>query len=271
MKNKEIAIIGGGVMGQVLSRGITESKVFHPQEILVFDHNSNKLKKLEDELGVKTTHSLKKLANYKILLLAVKPDNVSEVLKPLLHIPFPDDFVLISIVAGVPLSQISTFFRKETSLIRVMTNTPCLIKEGMSVISPNSFVSKTQLERARQIFNAVGKVEELPEKYLDAVTGLSGSGPAFFFLIIDAMIEAGVLQGLPRRVARELVIQTMKGSASLIEHTQQHPGLLRDMVTSPGGTTISGIQVMEEYKIRAALLKTIETATQRSKTLGHSK
>lgn len=263
-----LGIIGGGVMGEVLARSVTETGIFAPHEVCVLDHNPQKLQALRDSAGVHTTTQLSELSSAEILLLAVKPDNVAEILQELAGYSQNAHQVLISIVAGIPLSFMGSFFEQDQAIIRVMTNTPCLVRQGMSVLAPNSQVADEQLHQARQIFEAVGKTLILPEKYLDAVTGLSGSGPGFFFLIVDAMIEAGVLQGLPRNTARQLVLQTMLGSAHLLEESNRHPAQLRDMVTSPGGTTIAGIQVMEEYKLRATLLKTVETATRRSRELG---
>lgn len=263
-----LGIIGGGVMGEVLARSVTETSLFAPAEVIVLDHNPDKLERLKRETGVEVTSELSALAQVPILLLAVKPDNVPEILTRLGSLSTSSELLLISIVAGVTLSAMGAYLPANTAIIRVMPNTPCLVRSGMSVLSHNDYVKEAQLQQARAIFEAVGKTLILPEKYLDAVTGLSGSGPGFFFLIVDAMIEGGVLQGLPRGTARQLVLQTMLGSAQLMEATNGHPAQLRDMVTSPGGTTIAGIQVMEEYKIRATLLKTVETATRRSRELG---
>ena len=255
-------------MGEVLARSVTETGLFAPTEVCVLDHNADKLQRIEAETRVRVTRDLSEIAGAESLILAVKPDNVPEILTQLGALPTHSKLLLMSIVAGVPLARLGSFLPPETAVIRVMTNTPCMVRTGMSVLAPNSFADGERLQHARAIFDAVGESLVLPEKYLDAVTGLSGSGPGFFFLIVDAMIEGGVLQGLPRGTARKLVLQTMLGSARLMDSSNGHPAQLRDMVTSPGGTTIAGIQVMEEYKIRATLLKTVETATQRSRELG---
>lgn len=255
-------------MGEVLSRAVTSAGVFPPEQILVLDPNPNKLRKLQQEIGVQITTQLQEVASAETLLLAVKPDNVPRVLDGLQSLKLVSGLLLISIVAGISIDGMARRLPADTAIIRVMTNTPCLVNAGMSVLAPNAHVQPEQLELAQAIFSAVGESLILPEKYLDAVTGLSGSGPGFVFLIVDALIEAGVLQGLPRAISRQLVLQTLLGSARLIQETDRHPAQLRDMVTSPGGTTIAGIQVMEEYKIRATLLKTVETATRRSRELG---
>lgn len=264
----EFAVIGGGVMGEVLSRAVTSAGVYQPEQVLVLDPNPNKLRKLQQEIGVQTSSHLPDVVQAQTLLLAVKPDNVPKVLGQLKAEALAKNLLLISIVAGVSIEGMAHYLPEASAIIRVMTNTPCLVNAGMSVLAPNAHVSEAQQALAMSIFSAVGESLILPEKYLDAVTGLSGSGPGFVFLIVDALIEAGVLQGLPRATSRQLVLQTLLGSAKLIQETDRHPAQLRDMVTSPGGTTIAGIQVMEEYKIRATLLKTVETATQRSKALG---
>lgn len=263
-----LGVIGGGVMGEVLARSVTETGLFAPDAVMVLDHNPDKLARIAADTGVRTSSRLSELAQAGVLLLAIKPDNVPDMLEHLASLPAPGDRLLMSIVAGVTLEQMGKALAPNSGIIRVMTNTPCLVRAGMSVLAPNPHVSEAQLQQAKAIFAAVGETLILPEKYLDAVTGLSGSGPGFFFLIVDAMIEAGVLQGLPRGTARQLVLQTMLGSARLMQESNGHPAQLRDMVTSPGGTTIAGIQVMEEYKIRATLLKTVETATRRSRELG---
>lgn len=255
-------------MGEVLSRAVTSAGVYSPEQVLVVDPNPNKLRKLQQEIGIKTSSQLADVAQAQTVLLAVKPDNVPKVLSSLQHESLSANLLLISIVAGVSIEGMAAYLPEHSAIIRVMTNTPCLVNAGMSVLAPNGHVSESQQALALSIFSAVGESLILPEKYLDAVTGLSGSGPGFVFLIVDALIEAGVLQGLPRAISRQLVVQTLIGSAKLIQETDRHPAQLRDMVTSPGGTTIAGIQVMEEYKIRATLLKTVETATQRSKALG---
>jgi pyrroline-5-carboxylate reductase len=263
-----LGIIGGGVMGDVLARSVTETGLFVPHDVTVLDHNPDKLARIAQDTGVRITEKLAELMPSEVLILAVKPDNVPEILAELATLTTEPDFLLISIVAGVPLDRLANGLPPQTAVIRVMSNTPCLVRCGMSVLAPNSHVDQPRLQQARAIFDAVGQTLILPEKYLDAVTGLSGSGPGFFFLIVDALIEGGVLQGLPRGTARQLVLQTMLGSARLMQETNGHPAQLRDMVTSPGGTTIAGIQIMEEYKIRATLLKTVETATRRSRELG---
>lgn len=261
----KLAILGGGVMGEVFARSVTQ-KLFAPHEVCVLDRHADKLTRIASETGVCIAQHMDDILAAPIVLLSTKPDNVVEVLAP--FTAAGKSPLLISIVAGVSLEGLARTLPEKTPIVRVMTNTPSLIGEGMSALASNVHVTPEQQAQAEAIFSAVGQTLVVPEKYMDAVTGLSGSGPGFFFIVVDAMIEAGVLQGLPRAMARQLVLQTMKGSALLLQESNRHPAELRDMVTSPGGTTIAGIQVMEEYKLRATLLKTVETATRRSQALG---
>ncbi|MNY26120.1 Pyrroline-5-carboxylate reductase [compost metagenome] len=172
-------------------------------------------------------------------------------------------------MAGFTLAQLQQHVaRGEAPIVRAMPNTPCVIGEGITAIAGNALAEAHHLEEARAIFGAVGEVLELPEGYFDAVTGLSGSGPAYVTLIVEALIDAGVQQGLPRRIARELVCQTVVGSAMLVQQSGKHPAELKDQVVTPAGTTAAGLQVLEEAAVRATLCLAVKAATQRSKELG---
>ncbi|MFN8674125.1 MAG: pyrroline-5-carboxylate reductase [Candidatus Sericytochromatia bacterium] len=264
-----IAIIGAGVMGEVILAGIINSGVYSPEKIMITALRDNKLGKLHETYKVHVSTDNRLAVKFaKVILLAVKPADMPKVLKEMSEEGFQKDTIIISIAAGVTIEKIYDNIKMDLPIIRVMTNTPCQVGAGISALSGNKFVSPKEMSLAQSIFNSVGETITLQEKYLDAVTGLSGSGPAFFFLIAETMIDAGVLQGLPRDVSRKLVLETMLGSALLLKKSDQHPAPLKDMVTSPGGTTITGIQVMEEYKVRAALLKVVEVATKKSKELG---
>jgi pyrroline-5-carboxylate reductase len=268
-KYKNIAIIGAGVMGEVILDGIINSKLYSPKDILITALRTRNLELIKEKYNVNIStdnRTVKEFAD--IIILAVKPDNMENVLKEISSQNLKEDTIIISIAAGVTIKKISKLLNKDMPIIRVMTNTPCMIKSGMSVLCGNEKVAPYQMDIAKEIFDSVGNTIILQEKYFDAVTGLSGSGPGFIFLIAETLIDAGVLQGLPRDVSRKLVIETMVGSSLLLKKSDKHPAPLKDMVTSPGGTTISGIQVMEEYKVRAALFKVIEVATKKSKELG---
>jgi pyrroline-5-carboxylate reductase len=269
MENKKLAIIGAGVMGEVILNGIISSGLFKPEDLMITALREQKLEKIHKSLGVNISTDNRvatKFAN--IILLAVKPSDIQKVIEEMKETGFKEDSLIISIAAGVSIAKIVKAVGANIPVIRVMTNTPCQVGNGMSVLSGNKEVETKHMNITQKIFNSVGESLILPEKYLDAVTGLSGSGPAFIFLIAETLIDAGVLQGLPRDVSRKLVIETLLGSSLLLKTSEKHPAPLKDMVTSPGGTTIAGLQVMEEYKVRAALLKVVETATKRSKELG---
>ncbi len=264
----QLAIIGSGVMGEVLAKGILAQGLCTPQELLISSPNTKQLARLAAELGCATSGDNRTALDAETILLAVKPGHLPGVLEELQTGLLAQMPLVISIIAGATLAAIAAQTGPQLPVVRVMTNTACLVGKGASVLAANGHVSPEQLSRAEALFAAVGETVVAREDLLDAVTGLSGSGPAYIFLIAETLIDAGVLQGLPRAMARQLVLQTIIGSAELLRETGQHPGSLRDMVTSPGGTTITGIQVMEEYKVRAALLKVVEAATQRAGELG---
>lgn len=268
MPTTQLAIIGSGVMAEVLAKGILDRRLMAPEQVLISSPNQKQLTRLQTDLQVRTTTENRAALDAATILLAVKPGHLPGVLDELqtgLMVRRP---LVISIIAGASLAAIAAQTDPLLPIVRVMTNTACLVGKGMSVLSPNGHVTPEQLKTAEAMFGAVGDTVVGREDLLDAVTGLSGSGPAYFFLIAETLIDAGVLQGLPRAMARQLVLQTMLGAAELLRETEHHPGPLRDMVTSPGGTTITGIQVMEEYKVRAALLKVVEKATEKAAELG---
>ncbi|GIW21194.1 MAG: pyrroline-5-carboxylate reductase [Candidatus Sericytochromatia bacterium] len=266
---KKISIVGAGVMGEVILDGIISSNLYSPKNVLITALRPKNLEIIKEKYNVNISTDNRTVVNFSdIIILAVKPNNMESVIKEISNESLKNNTIIISIAAGISIKKISNLFNKNLPIIRVMTNTACMVKNGMSVLCGNEFVTPYQMNIAKEIFNSVGETMTLQEKYFDAVTGLSGSGPGFLFLIAETLIDAGVLQGLPRDVSRKLVIETMLGSSLLLKKTDKHPAPLKDMVTSPGGTTIAGIQVMEEYKVRAALLKVVEVATKKSKELG---
>lgn len=264
----QLAIIGSGVMGEVLAKGILAQGLCAPTDLLITSPEAKQLERLAHDLGCATSTDNRAALDADTLLLAIKPAHLPEVLEELQTGLMARKPLLLSIIAGATLGAIAAQTGPQIPIVRVMTNTACLVGKGMSVLAANAYVTPEQLSKSERLFGAVGETVVAREDLLDAVTGLSGSGPAYIFTIAETLIDAGVLQGLPRAMARQLVLQTIIGSAELLRETGDHPGALRDMVTSPGGTTITGIQVMEEYKVRAALLKVVEAATQRSAELG---
>lgn len=255
-------------MAEALLKGLLNQGLFEPSALLVSDPLEARLDFLRETYRVQTTTDNLRAVEADTLVFAVKPAQITDVLREIGPLWRPSSMG-VSIVAGFHLDQFAPFFPQGTPpLVRAMPNTPCVIGEGITAIAPNPDVSPAQLDLARAIFGAVGEVLELQEVYFDAVTGLSGSGPAYVTLIIEALIEAGVQQGLPRRISRELVCQTVKGATMLVQQSGKHPAELKEQVTTPAGTTAAGLQVLEEAAIRATLCLAVKAATERSKALG---
>jgi pyrroline-5-carboxylate reductase len=236
-------------------------------QIRVSDIDTTRLRSLETTYGILTTGNVPLARAAEVLILAVKPHHVDGVLAEISgsldHLP-----LVISIAAGVPLSRLQKGLGRPVPLIRVMPNTPALVLAGASAIAAGPQAGAEHLAIARLLFEAVGRVVEVPESAMDAVTAVSGSGPAYLFLVMESLIDAGVLLGLPRAVARTLVIQTTLGSAKLLDGTEAHPGALKDQVTSPGGTTIHGLPVLERGGVRGLLIDAVAAAARRSEELG---
>src|SRR3990172_9327459 len=267
--NKKIGFIGSGNMAHAIISGLLSHKIIKSNNIFSSDPSLSRRNQLAKEFSIKTFSSnIEVVEKCKVLILAVKPQVMEKVLNEIKdHIN--KEHLIISIAAGISIAFISDILEgKNLKIIRVMPNTPALVKEGISAIAAGKNVSDEELETANSILNAVGKTVLLEEHYLDAVTGLSGSGPAYIFLIIESLIEGGVAVGLARDIAKELVLQTVAGSVSMIKATGKHLGELRDMVTSPGGTTVAGLKVLEDKKVRYALIKAVEAATKRANQLG---
>jgi pyrroline-5-carboxylate reductase len=255
-------------MAEALIKGLLNQGLFEPSALLVSDPLEARLDSLRETYGIQTTTGNLRTVEAETVIFAVKPAQLPDVLREVGPHWRPTSMGL-SIVAGFRLDGFAPYFPQGVPpLVRAMPNTPCVIGEGITALAPNSDVTPEQLDLARAIFGAVGEVLELPEHYFDAVTGLSGSGPAYVTLIIEALIEAGVQQGLPRRIARELVCQTVKGASMLVQQSGKHPAELKDQVTTPAGTTAAGLHVLEQSAIRATLCLAVSAATERSKALG---
>jgi len=268
LKGKKIAIIGGGKMGGVIINGIVSRQLAPAANVTVADKVRGCLLGLKDAYGIATTENNKKAAQAAIVvILAVKPQDMGNVLQELS--PIIDNKKLVnSIAAGISTGFIEGCLKEGVRVIRVMPNTPALIGEGAAALTRGKNASEKDLELAELIFRALGITVVVKEELMDAVTGLSGSGPAYGFLIIEALTDAGVLMGLGRDVALKLAAQTMLGAAKLCLQGGKHPAELKDMVTSPGGTTIAALKVLEDGKIRATLMAAVEAATLRSRELG---
>jgi pyrroline-5-carboxylate reductase len=269
LNDKKIAIIGTGNMGEALVSGLILSGSSPPKNIICTDVRENKLEEIKTKYKVRTTtNNVKAVSEADIVIYAVKPQIMAAVLKetaPKLDM----SKLVISIAAGVPLAAIESSLQKELRLIRVMPNIAAAVKEAASALAAGEHATKEDVELTLEIFNSIGKCIYLKENYLmDAVTGLSGSGPAYIFLIVDALADAGVKMGLSRQEALFLSIQTVLGAARLLMETREHPSQLKDKVTSPGGTAIAGLASLESGGLRTTLINAVEVATLRSKELG---
>lgn len=264
----QIGFAGGGNMGEALIKGLLSASLVKPESVYVYDVSEARMDHLQQHFKVTPCSGLAELGKTcQVILLAVKPQNITEVLDELrpqvAHLP-----LVISIVAGVPISTLSNGLSENIPVVRVMPNTPALVLEGASALARGEHVSNSQMQLALTLFQSVGTAIEVDEKLMDTVTGLSGSGPAYVLLLLEALIDGGVLMGLPRPIARELVVQTCLGTAKMVQQTGKHPADLKDLITSPGGTTISGLQVLESNCVRGALMDAVKAAAERSKELG---
>lgn len=269
LAKKRIGFIGAGNMGEALIKGLVTSKKVHPEQILASDRVKERLAYMAEHYGVKVfSKNFEVVRASDILILAVKPDDIKDVIKEIAE-DVTKDKLLVTIAAGVSIELLrENLIHPLPPIIRVMPNTPALVMEGAIGIYPSPGISEDDKNIILQIFETVGKVVLVEkEEWMDAVTGLSGSGPAYIFLIMEALSDAGVKVGLPRKMANLLTIQTVLGSAKLALVGGRHFGELKDMVTSPGGTTIAGLEKLEEGGVRFAIIKAVEAATKRSREL----
>ncbi len=271
MKIDNLLFLGGGRMAEALINGILTSRLAEGGQICAVDPDPQRREVLSSQYGISTEENAQNaLSEGTLIVIAVKPQIVGAVLADLKE-KLNDSHLLVSIAAGVTLSFMEGKLEGSGArVIRVMPNTPALIQEGASALSPGKNVSKEELNVAFHIFEAVGKAVVMDEGYLDAVTGLSGSGPAYVFSFLEALIDAGVKVGLARPDAETLVMQTVLGSVKLAMAGSDHPAQLRAMVTSPGGTTIAGLHEMERAGFQGIIMDAVEAATNRSKELGTS-
>jgi pyrroline-5-carboxylate reductase len=270
MLKERIGFIGGGKMGEALVKGVLRAKLSSAGKIIVSDVDKKRCQILEKETGIKTTQENKKVTSGSdIIILAIKPNVMGDILEELKNDIAPKHLV-VSIAAGIPLSFIESFLNKGCRAIRVMPNTPCLVGETAAGYALGKNATQDDGKLVGQILNAVGKSFLLEEKHLDAVTGLSGSGPAFIYMVIEALTDGGVKMGLPREVSTRLAAQTAFGAAKMVLEAGMHIGELKDFVTSPGGTTIEGLHALEKGGIRNALINAVEAATKKSKRLGRA-
>jgi pyrroline-5-carboxylate reductase len=260
-----LAILGVGVMGETVLSGLLRAG-WHPDQIVASHRRPERRQDLTVRYGIQMLENAKAVADAETVLLVVKPQDMSDLLAEISPAIKPGALV-VSLAAGVDSAFIESRLPEGIAVVRVMPNTPAQVDEGMAAISPGSHSTQDHLDRVTEILSATGRVITVPERYQDAVTAISGTGPAYLFFVVEAMIEAGVHLGLPRTTATELVVQTMLGSAKLLRETGEHPTVLRERVTSPGGTTTAAVRQLEDHKVRAAFLVAMEAARDRSREL----
>ena len=265
--NRKLGIVGGGQMAEAIIKGLLDSGVFSSEQLLIAEPSDSRKQHLHKIYKVATADIAKLAITCDTLIIAVKPQVMALVLNDLK--PALKDSLLISIAAGIPLSSISKLLGKDTTpIVRVMPNMPALIQKGATALCRNSNVSDPEFKHACSLFDTIGTTVAVEEHLMDAVTGLSGSGPAYVFSFLEAMIDGGVKNGLSREIATQLSVQTVLGAADLIKETGEHPAVLRDRVTSPGGTTASGLHVLESSGFNGILISAVEAAYRRSVELG---
>ncbi len=262
-----IGFVGGGNMAEALIKGLLQG-AFPAEKISVSEPGSGRRQFLEKLYGIRCiADNLTLVRDSSLVVLAIKPQLLSEVVGDFAA-AFSGDKLLLSILAGVTTTTLEDCFDGRPRLVRAMPNTPALVGEGATALCAGRFATVDDLTAARHIFEAVGSVHLVAESQMDAVTGLSGSGPAYVFTVIEALADGGVREGLPRETALQLAVQTVLGAARLVKESGEHPALLRDKVCSPGGTTIAAVQTLEDRGLRGTLMAAVAAATRRSRELG---
>ncbi|MDC4224904.1 MAG: pyrroline-5-carboxylate reductase [Candidatus Manganitrophus sp.] len=265
-----LSFLGSGNMAEAIMKGVLAAGLFKAGDLLASDTSEARLKVIHQKYGIRTTRNNREAVREgDLVLLGVKPLGVDGVLAEIKS--ELKEKVLVSVAAGVPLARLAAGLEREAKIVRAMPNAPALVQAGATVLAPGKGVEQETLDLMLQIFNSIGKSWILEERYLDAVTGLSGSGPAFVFVMIEAMADGGVKSGLSREVALSLAVQTVLGAAQMALQTGDHPARLKDFVASPGGTTIAGLHQLEEKRVRSAFISAVEAATRRSEELGRAK
>jgi pyrroline-5-carboxylate reductase len=261
-----VAIIGGGKIGEALLSGLLRGNA-DPAELMVVEKHPERARQLTERHQVRVVTVAEAVQACRTLLIAVKPQDIDTLLDELAGRLTAEQLV-VSVAAGVTTARIEAGLGGAPAVVRCMPNTPALVDEAMTAICGGIRAEEAHLQRAEALLSAVGRVVRVPETQLDAVTALSGSGPAYFFFLVEAMTDAGILLGLPRALAAELIVQTLYGSAVMLRDSGEHPVQLREAVTSPAGTTIAAIRELERHGVRAAFLSAIEAASNRSAELG---
>ena len=269
-KIHRVGFIGTGRMATSLASGLRSAGLVDASSLFGTDVVAAAAKHFHDATGGQTPETLTELVkNVDVVFLSVKPQHMSGVLSELAE-HLTDTHLIVSIAAGVPLKTMTAQLGEQQRLVRVMPNTPCLVGAGASAFAVGGNASREDAELVQRLLETVGTAVEVSESLLDAVTGLSGSGPAYGYQMIEALSDGGVRMGLPRPIATQLAAQTLLGAARMVLETGEHPGALKDAVTSPGGTTIAGLHALERGGVRASLMNAVEAATKRSRELGSS-
>ena len=264
LSQQRLAVLGAGKIGGILLRAFLKQGLISPKNALATVQHPERAQAIRQELGIRVSTDNRAAArDADILLLSVKPRTVREVLEEI-RPEVGEDKLVISVAASVPTGYLEKHLAANVPVVRAMPNTPCAVGCGMTGICQGTYAQANHLETARALFETVGRVVVLDEKHMDAVTGLSASGPAFAYIILESLAEGGVKVGLPRDVATLLAAQTMQGAARVVLETGHHPALLKDEVTTPAGCTIDGILELEEGKLRVTLIKAVVKATQRA-------
>ena len=277
--DRQLGIIGAGVMGRTLLRGLFEAGLLTPSQAWAAAHSQASCDEVATELGVPCYRSGaadaeppydERLATTDVILICVKPKQAPAVVESLRRGGVRRDTLLVSILAGVTIARFEQLLDLPNPWVRAMPNTPCVVGAGMTVVAPGTHATEAHLQLAERIFSSVGRCRIVDESYCNAVTAMSGSGPAYMYLMMEAMADAGVRVGLPRDLALQLVAQTMLGSARMVLETGRHPAALRDDVTTPAGCTIGGVLMLEDGKIRSVLARAVEEATRIVEQLGRT-
>ena len=259
------AIFGAGVMGETLLSGLIRSGR-DVADLTITEKRSDHAAQLNAKYGVSVLDNATAAESADVLVLVVKPQDMNGLLAEIRDHVAPGNLV-VSLAAGITTDFLESRLPEGSSVVRVMPNTPALVDQGMAAISPGRHCTDDHLEEAEALLRSCGRVVRVPENYQDAVTAISGSGPAYIFYVVEAMIEAGVVLGLPRATSTELVVQTLFGAATMLKETGEHPTVLRERVSSPGGTTVAALRQLDDHKVRAAFITAIEAAASRSHEL----
>ena len=268
LKRKKIAIIGAGNMAEALVSGLLKKEALAPNQIIATDVDAQKLAYFQKRFSVQVSQDNEKSAKGSdVVILAVKPQVMDDVLREL-NLSHRADQLIISVAAGVPIAAIIAGLHPRAHVVRAMPNTPAIVLEGATALAQGPGVTLEHVQVAQAVFEAVGNVVMVDESQLDTVTGLSGGGPAYVYTFIEALADGGVKMGLSRPHAQRLAAQTVLGAAKMVLETKEHPGVLKDRVTSPGGTTIAGVHQLEKGRLRGTVMSAVESATIRCRELG---